>query len=580
MGTEELSDFEKQRLANIAERDQLLKKLTQDAQSSGIGFPPKIPAAAPAKKPLRDATGGGKPKKKAAPKPKVVEEALPRRTSSRLRGITAESDIAKRKAEDESQAFAEAERAKKVRKSDAFSFNEMLVSGQKLGEKGLIGVDVVTKGVAMPYERTFGDEDIQKTTDKDLKTLREEMSGLQLWDAWEPNRKPLFCLHGCFNVLMDVIGIKLTPERIYTMTFHPSETKPLIFAGDKMGHLGVLDASQEKPVSGVKQEDEDEDGEADDPDPILTTLKPHTRTISSMTIHPSKPTHLYTASYDSSIREMDLEKTTSVEKYAPSTLSEDLPLSGLDMAPDDPSCLYFTTLDGAFGRHDTRAPPSPTHSTVSTWQLSDKKIGGFSLYPSQPHYFVTASLDRTMKLWDLRNLSRDEPVPVGEHHSRLSVSHAAFNSAGQVATSSYDDSLKIYDLAAKGISSWASGHGNTLSDEQMNPDTVVRHNCQTGRWVTMYVPSPYLLYLFPTQHFANSLINSLRPQWQATPQSPIQRFCIGNMNRFVDVYSANGDQLAQLGGDGITAVPAVACFHRSKNWVVGGTASGKVCLWM
>ena len=196
MGTEELSDFEKQRLANIAERDQLLKKLTQDAQSSGIGFPPKRPAAAPAKKPLHDATGGGgKPKKKAAPKPKVVEEALPRRTSSRLRGITAESDIAKRKAEDESQAFAEAERAKKVRKSDAFSFNEMLVSGQKLGEKGLIGVDVVTKGVAMPYERTFGDEDIQKTTDKDLKTLREEMSGLQLWDAWEPNRKHLFCLH-------------------------------------------------------------------------------------------------------------------------------------------------------------------------------------------------------------------------------------------------------------------------------------------------------------------------------------------------------------------------------------------------
>jgi hypothetical protein len=52
------------------------------------------------------------------------------------------------------------------------------------------------------------------------------------------------------------------------------------------------------------------------------------------------------------------------------------------------------------------------------------------------------------------------------------------------------------------------------------------------------------------------------------------------MNRFVDIYSASGDQLAQLGGEGITAVPAVAVFHRSQNWVVGGTASGKVCLWM
>lgn len=78
--------------------------------------------------------------------------------------------------------------------------------------------------------------------------------------------------------------------------------------------------------------------------------------------------------------------------------------------------------------------------------------------------------------------------------------------------------------------------------------------------------------------FTNTI--SLRPQWQQNPQSHIQRFCIGNMNRFVDIYSAAGDQLAQLGGDGITAVPAVAVFHRSKNWVVGGTASGKACLWI
>jgi WD repeat-containing protein 76 len=52
------------------------------------------------------------------------------------------------------------------------------------------------------------------------------------------------------------------------------------------------------------------------------------------------------------------------------------------------------------------------------------------------------------------------------------------------------------------------------------------------------------------------------------------------MNRFVDVYSADGTQLAQLGGEGITAVPAVAVFHQTNNWVAAGTASGKLCLWM
>ena len=39
------------------------------------------------------------------------------------------------------------------------------------------------------------------------------------------------------------------------------------------------------------------------------------------------------------------------------------------------------------------------------------------------------------------------------------------------------------------------------------------------------------------------------------------------MNRFVDIYAASGEQLAQLGGDGITAVPAVAQFHPTQQWV-------------
>ncbi|KAL2785197.1 WD40-repeat-containing domain protein [Aspergillus keveii] len=524
MVSEELSEFEKQRLANIAERDALLKKLSLDAQSAGL-FPlkPKGPSGDQSRP----------KKKKPAPKVKKEESPLPRRTSSRLRGIAADSEVAKRKADEEYDRRQAEERAKRVRKSDSFSLNDIFVSGQKLDGDALIGVDVITKGVAVPYQRTFGDEDIKSTTDKDLKAVRKEMSGLNLWEAWEPNR------------------IKLTPERIYSMTFHPSEAKPLIFAGDKMGHLGILDASQEKPVSAVKNEDDDDDDD-DDPDPVLITLKPHTRTISSMAIHPSKPTHLYTASYDSSIREMDLEKTSSVEKYAPESTSEDVPVSGIDMAAEDPNTIYWTTLDGAFGRYDLR---TKRQSSVATWQLSEKKIGGFSLYQTHPHYFATASLDRTMRLWDLRKLSHTDPVSIGEHTSRLSVSHAAFNSAGQIATSSYDDTLKIYDFSARGISSWKPGHA--LDDSQMKPDTVVRHNCQTGRWVTI-----------------------LRPQWQLNPQSPIQRFCIGNMNRFVDIYSGSGDQLAQLGGEGITAVPAVAVFHRSKNWVAGGTASGKICLWM
>src|SRR5436305_10515090 len=73
-------------------------------------------------------------------------------------------------------------------------------------------------------------------------------------------------------------------------------------------------------------------------------------------------------------------------------------------------------------------------------------------------------------------------------------------------------------------------------------------------------------------------LSSLRAQWQQSPTGP-QKFCIGNMNRYVEIYSEDGQQLAQLGGPQITAVPAVAKFHPTMDWVAAGSASGKVCLW-
>jgi WD repeat-containing protein 76 len=181
--TNELSEFEKQRLANIAERDALLKKLTLEAQSAGLF----------AKKAHKNngANGIDKSKSKKNLQPKIKKEnepPIPRRMSSRLRGLTAESDVAKRKADEEYDAAQEAARAKRVRKSDTFTLDGMFVSGQKLTADALIGIDVITKGASKPYERTFGEEDVKKTTDKDLKALRENLSSLELWEAWEPNR--------------------------------------------------------------------------------------------------------------------------------------------------------------------------------------------------------------------------------------------------------------------------------------------------------------------------------------------------------------------------------------------------------
>lgn len=354
------------------------------------------------------------------------------------------------------------------------------------------------------------------------------------------------------SVTKNLLEIKITPERIYSLGFHPRADKPLIFAGDKMGSLGLFDASQTSQEVKAEHDDDNEGDDADLPEPAITAFKVHSRTISCF-IFDEDPNYLYSGSYDSSIRKLDLQKGTAVEVYAPPSLDDDFPISSIAIPSNDPNLIYFSTLNGTVGKHDMRTKAE----TAEIWQLSDKKIGGFSLHPLHPHLMATASIDRALKIWDLRKISgRNEtrhPSLLGEHTSRLSVSHAAWSAAGHVATSSFDNTLKIHSFTEAGT--WTVGHDLTESD--MEPTAEIKHNNQTGRWVTV-----------------------LKPQWQQRPADGIQKFVIGNMNRFVDVYTADGEQLAQLGSDSITAVPAVCQFHPTKDWVAGGTGSGKLCLWM
>lgn len=331
------------------------------------------------------------------------------------------------------------------------------------------------------------------------------------------------------------------------MGFHPTEDKPIIFAGDKLGAMGIFDASQHAP------ELDDDADELGYPDPVISAFKIHSRTITGFHFSSVDANAVFTGSYDSSIRKLDLEKGVSTQIFAPEDPDEDLPISAIDMPVGEGHLIMFSTLQGSFVRYDLRTKPSE----AEIWSLTDHKIGGFSLHPLHPYLAATASLDRTMKIWDLRKISGKgdlrHPALVGEHASRLSVSHASWSSGGHIATSSYDDTIKIYNFPDAG--SWKVGHD--LTEKEMQPAHQVRHNNQTGRWVTI-----------------------LKPQWQRRPKDGLHKFVIGNMNRFVDVFGADGEQLAQLEGEGITAVPAVAHFHPSMDWVAGGTSSGKLCLWM
>ncbi|KAL6701607.1 WD40-repeat-containing domain protein [Trichoderma pleuroticola] len=502
-----LSAFERRRLENIAANKALLSEISVTAK--------KIIPDKPISKPSA-------PRKRVKAEPVVREPRRGTRMSSRLAGVAADDEVLKRKLEVEAEHQAEQVKAKRLRIGEDMNLGDIIVDGKKY-TSSMDGLKGIFRG-AQPGVRTF-EYDAKEATDGDLKELRQRMNGLKLYEHWIPN------------------DIKITPQRVYALGFHPTEDKPIVFAGDKEGAMGVFDASQTAPE--VTDEDEDI------PDPVISAFKTHARTITSFAFSPIDANAVFSASYDSSIRKLDLEKGVSVQVFAPENAYEDLPISTLEIPAAEPNLLYFSTLDGSVGRYDTRAPGSQ-----ELWTLSEQKIGGFSMHPLHPYLLVTASLDRTMKVWDLRKMSGKgdlrHPTLLGEHESRLSVSHASWSAGGHVATSSYDDTIKIYDFSE--ASKWKPGQ--SIKTKTMEPAHIIRHNNQTGRWVTI-----------------------LKPQWQKNPKDGIQKFTIGNMNRFVDVYASDGSQLAQLGGDGISAVPAVAHFHPTMDWVAGGTASGKLCLW-
>lgn len=173
-----MSAFERKRLENIAANEAMLKELSTTAEKM-----------APKPKPLP------KPKSTTRTKSTPVKRETPRatRTSSRIAGIEADSETAKRKAEVDEEFAKEQAKAKKLRVSGDLNFSDIVVGGKSFSQDQNF-LSGIMRG-AQPNVRTFDESDIKETTDEGLKALREKMSGLELYEGFEPNRR--FPCVGC-----------------------------------------------------------------------------------------------------------------------------------------------------------------------------------------------------------------------------------------------------------------------------------------------------------------------------------------------------------------------------------------------
>lgn len=518
-----LSEFEKQRLENIERNKKLLNSLNLNSISSEIYNNIKKEEENEQK---------NKRRKTSSPRPKKVKSetpALPQRRSRRLAGVSLDEGS------DKSREFELEEERRRKEKEELEKLKSIRVNGD-LSLLDLIKSDsddvkkededqILTKFQSfLNNNGNFSIGDYYETimakdnSSKDVKKLREEFNEKKIYPHFKPNE------------------IKLTPERMTYITFHPSIDKKLILGGDTNGNCGIWNSENTDEVD-------------------ITSFKLHGKSISKYEFNIKEPNKVYTASYDGSVRLMDLSKLKSTQFFIN---DHDVGISDINF--NNSNEIYYTTLQGEFGRLDLRASD---HSKRTVLRLSNKKIGGFTINPNNPDQLATASLDRTLKIWDLRKIvdcdwnewddgELQTLHSYGTYDSRLSVSTVDWNHSNDLVCNSYDDTVNIFNLGDD-ASSWASDY--TLSKNKLHSQHKIKHNCQTGRWVSI-----------------------LKAKWHKFPQDKTEKFVIANMNKYYDIYDRNGVQLAHLSDPLMTVVPAVCNFHQTENWIVGGGASGKVYL--
>ncbi|SPO21287.1 probable WD repeat-containing protein UM00675 [Ustilago trichophora] len=466
----ENNDYEQERLKNIKENERLMKELGVMGGSSAIGGP--SPKRATPAKPKKAAT----PKKKADTTPTRI---MPTRSSARLAGHEADSETLKRKYEEEAEEARKVAEAAKRARHQQFDLSGM--TGGELEEEAILALEATLSGLASNASSAAELVDIKQ--EKKRRSGKAENSEESSAERRE--------LQDILNKMTLKSAAKVTPKRVYSMAYHPATDKDLVFVGDKEGSIGVWDAAPSSGNSGsssaVKKEvDDDQEDQNDDEDAFpqgkAWTLQVHGRSpVTCIKFDPVNHNSVFSSSYDSTVRKLDLATGKSDEIWAG---EEDVLLSIFDvLSPSTHPAAYINTpnpsLDerslwiadhrGGLLHIDLREKTRRGNNT-RRWQVCEKKIGAMSVNRLAPHCIATASLDQHIRLFDVRALSSvvketaEAPynykgVDADDLEAAQTKAQFAANKARQACTSvdfsprgdqlvgvSYDDVVKVWSM--------------------------------------------------------------------------------------------------------------------------------------
>ncbi|OQR98834.1 WD repeat-containing protein 76-like [Thraustotheca clavata] len=310
---------------------------------------------------------------------------------------------------------------------------------------------------------------------------------------------------------------KVTNDRIYAIACHPSIIKNNILSAivDVEGNASLWTAPLDRERNAKN---------------TIVTWRPHKQAISS--VHFEDMT-LLTSSFDGSMIAYDMpsQKSTTL-------LTGESSLTYIDTS--NKNAYLISNENGEVIVYDYRA-----RKQQHSWALHEKKINTVHRQTPDSHYFATASLDRTVCIWDAR---KPKNVLTSLPHGR-SVNCAYYSPKGDfLVTVGQDDNVHVYSVPSNGN-----------FDKMDPPTTRFFHNNHTGRWLTKF-----------------------HAHWDPKmPESPRYVLASNLQPRCIEIYSPTSKKpLQRLKDEDLhRSIHSMNVFHPTVDVIVGGNSSGRVAMW-
>ncbi|KAL8197343.1 UNVERIFIED_CONTAM: hypothetical protein K2H54_020745 [Gekko kuhli] len=307
---------------------------------------------------------------------------------------------------------------------------------------------------------------------------------------------------------------KVVHSRVYCVAVHPSESSTLVAAGDKEGHVGLwnLDCPLEDSVHA---------------------FSPHCRAVGCLHFSPMNPAHLLSLSFDGTVRCGDVTQAVFDEVYR----NEEYALSSFDFLSSDASTLVVGMWETGVAVVDRRTPGK----SMELFADLNSVTRTVHVHPVNREYFIAAGA-RNVGIYDVRQLKRRGSQPVVSlvgHSKSLASAYFSPLTGNRVVTTCADDTLRIFGT-------------NCLSS--MAPIlTTIRHNNNTGRWLTRF-----------------------RAEWDPKRDDC---FVVGSMSRprEIQVFHTTGALVHSFSSeDHLGSVCSINACHPTRYIVAGGNSSGRL----